>query len=244
VHAVIAKRSRLSSVLRAALGATLAFSVVSVAACDKGGTSKREQSARANWIDSPKSGKTEGRIIKIPGLDVTFETPQTVYVYKNCEEADHSPDAQNKSWIPVVRCTSPFGEGGETDELSEESSGPIAITFYVTKNDAVINERAKESMRTQLQQAGFVVEEIEYYDEYLSKEKRRGIEVKMHTVGENGYPERYIQRFMFPRGDVMFIAHTDIPYNENRAGINKDWERILFFFQLDEDGPAYEGQGG
>jgi len=182
-----------------------------------------------------------GKLIKIPGIDVTFETPQTVYVYKNCEEADHSADAENKAWIPVIRCTSPFGSEG--DELSEESSGPVALTFYVTKNDAVINERAKESMRTQLQQAGFVVEEIEYFDEYLSKEKRRGIEVKMHTVGENGYPERYIQRFMFPRGDVMFIAHTDFPYNDSRAGVNKDWERILFMFQLDEDGPAYEGQG-
>ena len=43
--------------------------------------------------------------------------------------------------------------------------------------------------------------------------------------------------------DVLFIAHVDYPYGDDRSGILSDWQRILWNFQLDEDGPLYPGQG-
>jgi hypothetical protein len=93
----------------------------------------------------------------------------------------------------------------------------------------------------QYEQAGFVVDSLNYFDEYLAKPGRRGIEVVAHTVDKStGYPLREIRRFMFPKDDVVFIIHIDYEYGTDRSGINSDWERIVWSFQFQEDGPLFE----
>ncbi|NVB36659.1 hypothetical protein G6O69_02370 [Pseudenhygromyxa sp. WMMC2535] len=217
-------------------------------ACKKGSGGKRGKSERLRWVDKPTSGSTEGKTIKIPDLGVTFDIPDVLYVYKSCEEPSHTPEGPDKAWVPVLRCSSPFGDdGGDSDEWDDDDSGSSEtreLTIYVTeKGDTLINERATTSMGTQYQQAGFEVEEIGYFDEYLAKPGRRGIEVRAHTLDpETGYPDQEIRRFLFPRDDVLFIAHVDYPYGDDRSGINSDWERILWYFEFVEDLEAAPAQ--
>lgn len=230
---------KLTSILLTALVATAS---VGLTACEKDGGSKKGKSERLRWVNKPVTGTTEneGKTIKVPGIAIDFYTPDVLYVFKNCAEATHSPEGPDKSWIPVIRCSSPFTD--ESDDLDEETSGSSPLTIYAAdKGDMTINERATASYKLQYEQAGFVVDSINFFDEYLSKPGRRGIEVIAHTVdSESGYPDREIRRFVFPKDDVIFIAHIDYPYGDDRSGINSDWERILWNFQYAEDGPLFE----
>lgn len=235
---------KFTSILLSALFAT---ACVGMTACDKGGGGSKKKSERLRWVNKPVTGTSEkdGKIIRIPGIAVDFYTPDTLYVYKDCKEASHSPEGPEKAWIPVIRCTSPFDDSEEDDWDSDEDegdSGAKVLTIFVTdKADMIINERATASMEVQYQQAGFEVESIDYYDEYLGKPGRRGIEVLVHTIDKSsGYPDREIRRFMFPKDDVVFIAHIDYPYGADRSGIKRDWERILWNLQYAEDGPLFE----
>ncbi len=228
--------SRLStSMRRASVLAVAAFSLA-VVACGGGGPIGRKQSERANWVDKPTQGTQKGKLIKIPGLQISFEQPDVLYVYKNCTEVEHRKGSVEgplieSDWIPLVRCESQ-GEG--------ES---LALTFFVSKDDRVINERAVPTYKNELKAAGFDIDSVEFYDAYNNKPGRRGIEVKVRKVSEeNQYEGREIQQLIFPKGDVHFIAHIDVAMGANRAGINGDWGRILWNFQLDEDGPLHEGQ--
>ena len=221
-------------------------------ACKKNGGGGGKKSERLRWVKKPTTGTTEegGKVIKIPGLGVDFYTPDVLYVYKDCTEASHTPEGPDKAWVPVIRCTSPFDDEEEEDwgEVTDEeeddgtSSGGATLTIYVTdKSDMIINERSTASYELQYQQAGFEVEDVHFFDEYLSKPNRRGIEIIAHTINpDNGYPETHIRRFMFPRQDVVFIAHIDYPYANDASGINSDWERILWNFQFVEDGPLFQ----
>ena len=207
-------------------------------ACKKEGatptTNSRKKSPRAKWLDSPAQGKTEGGRITIPGLDVIFMKPNVLYVYKECGEASHKPDDTDKSWIPVIRCTSPFGSEGE-DEFgasSDDGSETVTLTIYVTQKDTIVNERTVETFRSKYLNAGYKVDEITYVEDYLTKENRSGIYSKVHLIDGEGYPTREIQRFMFPKDDVLFIAHIDYPYGDDRSGIMGDWERILWNFEF------------
>ena len=218
--------------LGCALGAT---------ACDKGGEGGRKASDRLKWVQSPKGGSEAEGVVTIPGLALTFEKPETLYVYKDCGEASHSPDSAESSWIPVISCSQEAGDAG--DEL-EEDSEILELTFYVTKNDAVINERSVTSWETDLKAKGYQIESVAYYDEYMNKSGRRGIEVMYHTLDkESGYPDREVKRFFFPKGDVLFILQVEFPYGNDRSGINADWQRIYWNFQFDEDGPLYPDTG-
>ncbi len=232
---------------RILLSALFLSSVVSLSACKKNG-GKKGKSTRLRWVEKPTSGTAaeEGKVVSIPGLGIMFHTPDVLYVYKDCGEAGHSPDGPEKSWVPVINCSSPFAdsddeEDWESEEEEDDSSAGAEMTIFVaSKENMLINERAVTSYTTQYREAGFEVDEIQYFDEYLSKPNRRGIEILVHTLdSETGYPEREIRRFMFPVGDVIFIAHIDYPYGDDRSGINSDWERILWNFQLDEDGPLF-----
>ncbi len=236
---------------RILLSVLLASSAASLTACKKdGGGGRKGKSERLRWVDKPTNGTTadEGKTIKIPGLGVDFYTPDVLYVYKECEEATHTPDGPEKEWIPVITCSSPTDRGGDEDEEDEfddeeeEGSTPVELTFYVTpKADMLISERAVESYKLQYQNAGFKVADITYHDEYLAKPGRRGIEVIVQTIdSETGYPDREIRRFMFPKDDVLFIVHIDYPYGDDRSGIDSDWQRILWNFQFVEDGPLFE----
>lgn len=227
---------KLTSILLSAFIATTGFAVT---ACKKGGGSSKGKSERLRWVNKPTTGtsENEGKLIKVPGIDVHFYVPDVLYVYKDCKEASHSPEGPDKEWIPVIRCSSI-----ETNSDDDESGESRVLTVYATdKSDMIISERSTASYQLQYEQAGFVVDSLNYFDEYLAKPGRRGIEVVAHTVdASTGYPQREIRRFMFPKGDVVFIAHVDYDYGADRSGINSDWERVMWSFQFVEDGPLYE----
>lgn len=235
------------------LSAFVATSAVGLTACKDGGGGGKK-SDRLKWVNRPTTGAVEkgqhgSTIIKIPGLGVDFYVPDVLYVYKDCKEASHSPDGPDKEWIPVVRCSSvDVSSDSDSDsddwdsEDEEEEDTSRELTIYVAdKGDMLISERSTASFKLQYEQAGFVVDSLNYFDEYLAKQGRRGIEVIAHTVDKGtGYPKREIRRFMFPREDVVFILHVDYDYGADRSGINSDWERIAWGFQFVEDGPLYE----
>lgn len=251
-------KSKLSLI---ALSLVLA-STASITACKKDGGARKGKSERLRWVDKPTSGtaKENGKVLEIPGVGVTFHVPDVLYVYRKCEEPAHAPEGPDKDWIPVVRCS--FSEGPvnsdseeqedepeedwDSEEEEGESEGVIGagttdMTIYIAdKSDMIISERSVESFRNQYQNAGFKVIDIGYHDEYMNKPGRRGIELTVQTIdSETGYPDREIRRFMFPKDDVVFIAHVDYAYGADRSGIDSDWGRILWGFQLDEDGPLY-----
>src|SRR5690606_4199698 len=210
---------KLTSIL---LSAFVATACVGMTACDKGGGSKKGKSERLRWVNKPVTGtaEDEGKLIKVPGIAVDFYVPDVLYVYKSCVEASHSPEGPENAWIPVIRCTSPFGsDDGEDswdDEEEEEDSGlgGAQLTIYAAgKGDMIINERSTVSLKTQYEQAGFQIQSINYFDEYLAKPGRRGIEIIAQTVDSStGYPDREIRRFMFPKDDVLFIFHVDYAF--------------------------------
>jgi hypothetical protein len=232
---MLAARSSRIAVL--ALGALCALPLAS---CDKKGS--RGQSELANWIDSPTKGTKDGSVIKIPGLGVKLELPETLYVFKNCGEASHTPDGFNRDWIPVMVCNSSGeetfsgGEGEEGDdpfaeEEAADDSGAEAVdlTFYVTKKTRPIDERAVTWFEGQFKQAGLSVSDISYQHEY---HKKAGIYAKLHVVdGSSGEPEREIIQFMFPREDVVFIARMEYPFGETRS-VDADWQALLWYFDF------------
>lgn len=252
---------------RVALSLVLATTATSLTACKKGGGGGRKgKSERLRWVERPQDGKTEktdvGTVITVPGIGISFYTPDVLYVYRSCEEPGHAPEGEEREWIPVIRCnyvadgtasSLDEGGGGDEDEWDSEeeddegggASGAVGTTdmtiYAADKRDTIINERSVESFRLQYQNAGYKVVEIGYHDEYLAKPGRRGIEIIAQTIdSETGYPEREIRRFMFPVGDVLFIAHIEYGYGDDKSGIDSDWQRILWGFQLAEDGPLYD----
>jgi len=212
--------------------------VTSASGCAGNKPAEKGSSARALWVDSPTSGSSQGDEIIIPGLQVSFVVPDTLYVYRSCKEATHRAEGKN-AWIPVIRCESDNYDA-ERDEYSEGASGDSKVlTIYAAHKTMVINERMVETMRAEYQNQGLRVDEIGYHSAYLSKENRSGIESRVLRPGTAGESGRETLRFMFPVGDVVFVAHIDYPPGTDRSGMNQDWRRIIWNFQLDEDGPLY-----
>jgi hypothetical protein len=215
-----------------ALGVLCALPLVG---CDKKG--KRGQSELANWIDSPTKGSTDGNFIKVPGLGVKMELPETLYVFKSCGEASHTPDSSQPDWIPVIVCNSAGGNedvfgGGEEDEFAAEDAAesgaePIELAFYVTKKTRPIDERAVTWFEGQFKQAGLDVNDISYQHEY---HKKAGIYAKLRVL-DGGEPTREIVQFMFPREDVVFIARMEYPFGETRS-VDADWQALLWYFDF------------
>lgn len=203
-----------------------------------GGGGGKGKSQRAKWIASPTSGSTEADMVKIPGLAVSFGIPSTLYVYKQCGEAAHSPQGEDK-WVPVIVCQS--GGGEEVDELAEDNDGPLELKIFVAEKTVSLNERGTTILENDYRGKGYDVVSVEYFDEYQGKAGRRGIEVKYRIHDkDDALNSREVHQFYFPRGDVVFIAQVDFPLDTNQAGIANDWQRILWGFQLDEDGPLYD----
>ncbi len=206
-----------------------------LASCDKKGT--RGQSAMAKWIDSPTNGTKDGKVIKIAQLGVKLEIPDTLYVFRNCGEASHTPDSINREWIPVMTCNSSGGKSFSADEESddpfaddeatESGAEPIDLTFYVTKKSRPIDERAVTWFEGQFKQAGLGVNEISYQHEY---HKKAGIYAKLYVLS-GAEPEREIVQFMFPHEDVVFIARMEYPFGETRS-VDADWQYLMWNFDF------------
>ena len=241
----------MSKVSRLAVLSFLACTLAATGACKKDGSSSRSKSPRAKWVDSPQRGQTNGAVTRIEGLDVQFETPDVLYVYRSCAEAGHSAGGSEANWIPVISCEAkePSG-GGDVDEFGvsesddDEFSSPLLLTIYAAPKDMVINERAVETFRAKYQNAGLRVDEIVYHENYLNKPGRRGIYSRIQIIDpDTGYPSDEIQRFIFPKGDVIFIAQVEYPSGTDRSGIVGDWERILWNFEfLEEIEPEAEAE--
>lgn len=227
-----------SSVSRSILMCGLVAVIGTAAACEK---KDRDKSSASAWIDSPSAGAKEGNTIQIPQLGVKFEIPDTLYVFKSCGEASHTPEGDH-GWVPVITCRSTSGEtfgGGEEGEEedsfaredAEEATGveEISVTFYVTKKTRPLDERAVSWFESQFKQAGVGVDEISYQHEF---QKKSGIYAKLHTGGSDSpAPEREIIQFMFPRQDVVFIARMEYPFGEKRS-VDQDWKYILWNFEF------------
>jgi hypothetical protein len=234
------RRSRPSRIRTVAI-ATSVLLALPLAGCRK---NSRGKSSLAAWIDEPTSGKTEGNVIRIPDLEVKFEIPDTLYVYKTCGEASHSAEGES-GWVPVITCSSSgarptFGGGEEeeeedpfADDEAEEASGveDIDVTFYVTHKTRPLDERAVTWFENSFKQAGLSVDEISYQHDF---QKKAGIYAKLHVIeqGETS-PTREIVRFMFPRKDVVFIAQMQYPFGDSRS-IDQDWKYILWNFEFEE----------
>lgn len=216
-----------------ALGALCVFGL---GACSKNGGGGKA-SALSKWVDSPSSGSRDGGVIKIAQLGVKFEVPDTLYVFRNCGEASHTPDGADR-WIPVVTCASSGEDVFESedeeedyfadDEAAEAGAEPIDLTFYVTKKTRPIDERAVTWFEGQFKEAGLDVDEISYQHDY---HKKAGIYSKLHIVDGNGEPQREIIQFMFPREDVVFIARMEYPFGETRS-VEQDWQYIMWNFDF------------
>jgi hypothetical protein len=223
--------------------ATCVLLVLPAVGCRNKGKGK---SSLAAWIEDPTTGKTTGNVIRIPDLEVKFEIPDTLYVYKSCGEASHA--AEGEGWVPVITCSSSgsthtFGkkdeeEGEEedpfADDEAEELSGveDLHITFYVTHKTRPLDERAVTWFENSYKQAGLAVDEISYQHDF---QKKAGIYAKLHVVeqGETA-PSREIVRFMFPRKDVVFVAQMEYPFGETRS-IDQDWKYILWNFEFEDE---------
>ncbi len=227
------------------LGVCLAtVCLLAVPSCNKGGG--KGASEAAAWVDSPSSGAKSGSMLSFSQLGVEFEIPDTLYVFKNCGEAAHSPDGTTK-WIPVVTCRSgsagdfEFGDAEDeedpfAEEEYEDESGAEAIdlTFFVTKKTRPIDERSVTWFKNKYKQAGLEVDEIAYQSDY---QKKAGIYTRLHIMDTStNTPTREIVQFMFPRGQVVFIARMEYPFGETRS-VDKDWQYILWNFN-------WLGQGG
>ncbi len=226
--------SRIAPVLACAvLGGALVLG-----ACQK---NDRKKSTAAQWIDNPSAGTTVGNVITIPPLNVKFEIPDTLYVFKSCGEASHAPEGDH-GWVPVVTCRSTAGdafasdaEGDDpfADDDAEEASGveEISINFYVTPKTRPLDERAVSWFESQFKQAGLGVDEISFQHEF---QKKSGIYAKLYVNAADGTtPEREIVQFMFPRQDVVFIARMEYPFGEKRS-VEQDWKYILWNFDFVE----------
>ncbi len=223
---------------RACAIAFSALCAVSVASCKK---NDRKKTSAAEWIDHPSSGKTEGHTITFAPLGVKFAIPDTLYVYKKCGEASHSPEGDH-GWVPIITCHSQAGGGdafsgeedgeeGEEDPFAgsdvEEATGveDINVTFYVTRKTRPLDERAVQWFESQFKQSGLSVDEISFQHDF---QKKSGIYAKLHVTDGNT-PTREIVQFMFPRNDVVFIARMEYPFGDKRS-IEQDWKYILWNF--------------
>ncbi len=185
------------------------------------------------WINSPTSGTKTDAGIAFAQLGVDFEFPETLYVFKNCGEASHSPN--ENQWVGVISCSSegsvseddedPFAE----DEYAEDGAEPIDLTFYVAKKGRPLDERAVTWFESQYVQAGLDVDEISYQGDL---QKKSGIYAKLHVMDDStGTPTREIIQFMFPKDDVVFIAKMEYPFGETRS-VDADWKYLLWNFNL------------
>ena len=157
--------SKLALVLLGTLG------VVGFTACKNGGKGK---SSLAEWVDEPSTAQKSGNTFKFPDLQVQFELPETLYVFKDCGEASHTPDGATK-WVPVITCRSggsaeyEFGQGSEeeeedpfAEEEAEEASGAesIDLTVFVTHKTRPIDERSVTWFENKYKQAGLDIQEL------------------------------------------------------------------------------------
>ncbi|MCA9718331.1 MAG: hypothetical protein H6713_06860 [Myxococcales bacterium] len=190
------------------------------------------------WIESPSSGAKEGNFIKVPGLKLSFEIPETRYVFKNCFEPTHSAESPT-GWTPIVRCTSSADESVNEEDVDQgasetDFSEEISLTFYIAKKERPIDERAVAYFRNSYKEEGYEVRELSFNDDYHDK---RGIYTELLAPAEEGGSETEIVQFMFTRAesqDVVFVARMEYPFGDTRS-VTADWKSMMWYFRFDMD---------
>jgi hypothetical protein len=215
-----------------ALSLTLTAGAALTACKGGGGYRGGKKSPARQWLDDPSSGEKTGNKFKWAALETEFEIPDTLYVFKNCEESSHSPEGDNK-WVPLVSCASGGAVSAGDENLGASApSGdaePVAMTFYLAPKERPVDERAVAYFNNEYKEAGLKVEELAYNDDYFSK---NGIFAKLQVMDESGTNAiREIQQFMWPVDDVLFIVRTEYPYGDTRA-IQQDWKAIMPYFKV------------
>ena len=214
--------SRIASLaLAAAVAAPLALAT---GACGKKGSHE----SATGWLDNPTEATKIGdtKLYWEP-LGLLFETPDTLYVFKECGELGHKAEGEN-GWIPILACSSVTDP--DASEFDEGQPEQISIKFYATKKTRPLDERTVTWFENQYKQAGFRVDDISYQHSFQNK---AGIYAKLQVVDKSsGLPTREILQFMFPRRDVVFIARVEYPFGDSRS-IETDWKYILWNFELD-----------
>lgn len=207
---------------------------VSLSGCgDKSGYRGGKKTKARQWLDDPSSGEKSGSFIKFPQLDLVFEIPDTLYVFKNCEEASHSPDGEEK-WVPLITCASVGAVSADPDGVGDAPADgdAIALTFYLAAKGRPIDERAVAYYKNTYKESGLTVEELAFNDDYFYK---TGIFAKLQVMDESGTNAiREIQQFMWPVQDVVFIARMEYPYGDSRA-VQQDWKAIMPYFKTAGD---------
>jgi len=212
----------------------LAGSALAISGCgDKSGYKGGKKSAALKWLESPKSGSKDGNFLKISTLGAQLEIPETLYVFKECEETSHSAEGDN-GWVPIFRCSSSgdVGSSDDEDEFAEPSSSgneDVAMTFYITGKERPLDERSVAYFESELKQKGYSIDEIAFNDSYHDK---KGIYFKYQEMNSDGDAMREIVEFMFPFQDVVFIAHMDYPFGDTRS-VNADWSAIMWYFKFE-----------
>lgn len=218
-----------------ALSLTLSAGVVLAGCGDKGGYRGGKKSKARAWLDDPSGGEKSGNFIKFPQLDLVFEIPDTLYVFKNCDEVSHVAEGAEK-WVPILSCAS-TGSAAASDpdgvgDAPVADEDAVALTFYLAPKGRPIDERAVAYYNNSYQEAGLKVEELAFNDDYFYK---TGIYAKLQVMDESGTNAiREIQQFMWPVNDVVFVARMEYPYGDNRA-IQQDWKAIMPYFKTSAD---------
>ncbi len=218
-----------------ALSLAVAAGVALPGCGDKGGYRGGKKTKARAWLDEPSSGEKTGNKIKFPQLDLEFEIPDTLYVFKNCAEASHTAEKQGEeTWVPIISCESSGGAAssdpdGVGDAAPASDGGDaIAINFYLAPKGRPVDERAVAYYTSEYKEAGLKVEELAYNDDYFYK---NGIYAKLQVMDESGTNAvREIQQFMWPVRDVVFIARMEYPYGDTRA-VQQDWKAIMPYFK-------------
>jgi hypothetical protein len=232
-------RRRLSTTTLLALSLVATAGLAAQGCGDKGGYRGGKKSKARQWLDEPSGGEKTGNKIIFSQLDLTFEIPDTLYVFKNCDEASATrPRARRSGSRSSLRLAG--GAAADPDGVGEPAadSDAIALTFYLAPKGRPIDERAVAYYTNEYKEAGLKVEELAFNDDYFYK---TGIYAKLQVMDESGTNAvREIQQFMWPVRDVVFVARMEYPYGDTRA-IAQDWKAIMPYFKTAaDDKPAAE----
>lgn len=199
--------------------------LMGAAGCAGRGGSKA--SSMKSWMAEPSTHEKRGVKMYWPELGLTFEKPDTLYVFRECSEASHGKDSNG--WIPIVVCSSMADQEG--DEYSESAAETISVTFSITDKTRPLDERTVSWFENQYKENGFKVDDLTYQHDFQNKS---GIYAKLQVVGSDGMPTHEIIQYMFSKKDVVFIARVEYPFGDSRA-IDNDWKYLLWNFDVDPD---------
>jgi hypothetical protein len=201
-------------------------------ACKGGGGYRGGKKSPARAVARrPVERREDGQQVQVGAAATEFEIPDTLYVFKNCEEDGHSPEGEDQVGA-AGRVRVDGAAASDEDGVGRPlraTADAIALTFYLAPKERPVDERAVAYFTNEYKEAGLKVEELAYNDDYFSK---NGIFAKLQVMDESGTNAvREIQQFMWPIDDVLFIARMEYPYGDTRA-IQQDWKAIMPYFKV------------